>query len=228
MGPFRALIGAVLTAACLLAGCTHATPQVVQVFSQLNRVWDPAEAAWTAKLAVFLQAASADGNKVFDRLHLINDGRELVFTLTSGQWTSVERPGELWLGTSALVLPDGTAPTGSWRALLVTRDGQKVEAPFQVPPTPPDAPPARSAPVEVKALPGTPGRYRVSGWVDDTLVWSRDAKGTVVSRTKVVGPEFAVAGNAASFVLYSYDKARGEGLEAGPFPVQDPAKPADR
>ena len=73
-----------------------------------------------------------------------------------------------------------------------------------------------------------PGRYTVSGWPDDYLVWSRDPKGTVVSRTKTVGSSFFVAVGARSFVLYSYDKNRGEGLVAGPFPVQDNAKPADR
>jgi len=220
---FRPLILAVL--ALSLVACSHAPPQVVQVASQVNRVWDPVVGAWSDRLSVFLQASSSDGNKVFDRLHLIHDGQQLFFTLTSAQWSVVDHPGEYWIGTNSLAVP-GSLPTGSWRALLVTKSGQKVEAAFQVPPAAPDAPPARTGSVSVKVE--APGRYRVTGWVDDTLVWFRDPKGGVFARSKVVGPEITVLPGTASFVLYSYDKGRGEGLEAGPFLVQEPGKPADR
>jgi len=216
-------LGAVLT----LGSCSHATPQIIQVFSQTNRVFDPGVGGWSSRVSVFLQVSSADGRKVFDRLHLIHDDRQLVYTLTSGQWASVEKPGEFWIGTNDLSLPDGVVPTGAWRALLVTKSGQRVEASFHVPPVAADVPPARRGPVA--ALPSTPpGRYRLSGWVDDTLVWFRDAKGAVTGRAKVVGPEVVVPVGSASFMLYSYDKERGQGLEAGSFPVQGPAKPADR
>jgi len=226
MGHLRPLILGVLV--LVLGACSHAPPQVVQVSSQVNRVWTPVEGAWSSRLSVFVQASSTDGNKVFDRLHLIHDGQQLFFTLNSSQWSVVERPGEYWVGTNDLVFP-GPLPTGSWRAVLMTKSGQRIEAPFEVPPPAPDAPPARRGPVSVRAVPGIlPGKFMVSGWVDDTLVWFKDAQGAVVSRAKVVGPEITVPPGTVSFVLYSYDKNRGEGIEAGPFPVQEPGKPADR
>ena len=223
------LLGSVLAVVLLLilGGCSHAPPQIIQVFSQTNRVFDPGMGGWSTRLSVFLQVSSNDGNKVFDRLHLIQDDRQLVYTLTSGQWASVERPGEYWIGTNDLGLSDGTVPTGAWRALLVTKSGQRVEASFAVPPPEADAPRARTG--TVKATPASsPGRWRFSGWVDNTLVWFRDAKGAVIGRARVVGPEVALPPGTSSLVLYSYDKGRGEGLEAGPFPVQAPAKSADR
>jgi len=210
----------------LLGSCSHATPQIVQVFSQTNRVFDPAEGSWSTRLSVFLQVSTTDGNKVFDRLHLIQDDRQLVYTLGASEWASVERPGEFWIGVNNLRPPEGTAATGTWRALVVTRSGQRVETTFAVPPVPSDAPPPLRRTVTVTAA--APGHVRFSGWADDSLIWFRGAKDEVIGRSKVVGPEAAVPPGTVSLELYSYDKARGEGIEAGPFPVQTAVKPADR
>ena len=211
-------------AACgFLAGCSHAQPQVAQVFSQVNRVYDPEAGSWSPRLSVFVQGQSNDGGKVFDRLYLVDDADGWYYAFPKGQWTGIERPGEFWVGVNGLVLP--AKSTGSWRAVLVTKSGQQAKADVIVPPAALDAPPARDGPVSVRQA---DGKWRVRGWVDDYLVWSYDDNGAVLSRNKTVGPEFAVPANAVNVVLYSYDKTRGEGLEAGPFPVKPSAKPADR
>lgn len=193
------------------------------MFSQVNRVFDPEAGEWSPRLTVFVQGVSNDGNKVFDRLYLINDADGLYYSLQKGQWAAVERPGEFWAGANGLPLPD--KPAGTWRVLLVTRSGQKVWSEVTIPPTPIDAPPPRTGPVAVSEGGGT---WRVRGWVDDYLVWAYDANGGVVSRNKTVGAAFQVPANAVRVVLYSYDKARGEGLEAGPFLVKASEKTADR
>ncbi len=208
----------VWVAVWLLVSCSHAPPEAVQIFDQVDRVFDPVSRSWSGKLSVFVQASSADGNKVFDRLHLVHDGQGLYFSLAKDRWSAIERPGEFWIGARDLAFPDGRVPTGEWRALLVTRSGQKAEMRFIVPPQPSDAAGARTLPVSIQP---DAGGYRVSGWVDNYLVWSRDAKGNLVSRAKVTGGVFQVPSGAATFTLYSYDKDRGEGLEAGPFPVQE-------
>ena len=205
----------------LLASCSHAPPQVVQVFDQVDRVFDPATQAWSERLSAFVQASSSDGTKVFDRLHLIHDAQNLFVTVGRSQWVSVDRPGEYWVGVKDLGFPGGKVPTGEWRAMLVTRAGQKVEIRFQVPPTGPGAKAPRTSGVTVQPADLT-GQYSVAGWVDDYLVWARDAKGQLIARNKTLGPSFQVPQGTATFVLYSYDKDRGEGLEAGPFPVQEP------
>ncbi len=213
---------AAVVALSLLVSCSHAPPQVAQVFSQITRVFDPQGGGWSPRLSVFLQAVSADGNKVFDRLYLINDAEGQYYAMAKGEWTSVEKPGEFWAGINNLPLPENPGP---WRALLVTRSGQQVSADFSVPPQPSDAPPARSARVSVAEA---GDRWRVQGWVDDYVVWAYDANGGVVARTKTVGPEFGIPSTTVRFILYSYDKSRGEGLEAGPFLVKPLAKSADR
>jgi hypothetical protein len=225
------LLGGLVTALALLgtASCSHAPPQVVQVFTQVDRVFEPSS-GWSARLSVFVQGADSDGTKVFDRLHLVHEGLGLYFTLDRDHWTAVERPGESWFGANDLSFPDGKVPLGEWRATLVTKAGLRVQTSFQVPPQPPDAPAPRTAQVEVSVLepPPAPVLYQVSGWVDDYLVWARDAKGTVLTRNKTVGDRFGLPPGTESFLLYSYDKARGEGLVAGPFSVKEVAKPADR
>ena len=203
-----------------LGSCSHAPPQMVQVFDQVNHVYDPAAGTWSDRLSVYLQGASSDGTKVFDRFHLILDDQQIYFSVSRSQWASVDKPGEFWVGASDLSLPDGKVPVGSWRAVLVTRAGQKVETPFVVTAVAPDAPPAQTGPVTVKQDPKDLLRFEVTGWVEDYLVWARDAQGTVISRNKTVGSSFQVPGGASTVVLYSYDKARGTGIEAGPFPVQ--------
>jgi hypothetical protein len=215
--PWLAVLGALL-----LASCSHAPPQVAQVFSQVTRVFDPQAGSWSGRLSVFLQAVSADGNKVFDRLYLINDAEGQYYAMAKGEWTPVEKPGEYWVGINGLPLPEKPGP---WRALLVTRSGQQVSTDFSVPPQPLDSAPARAN--KVSAVENG-GRWRVQGWVDDYMVWAYDANGAVVARAKIVGPEFGIPTTAVRFLLYSYDKTRGEGLEAGPFLVKPLAKSADR
>jgi len=213
-------------AALLALGCAHATPTVAQVFVQVTRTFDPEAGRWEPRLTVFAQGVNADGSRQFDRLHLIQDRQNLWVPLSAENWTTVERPGEYWVGTNGLRFPEGTTPAGDWRIELVTKAGLKADALATVPPTPPDAPAPRTEPVSLTAE--GPLRYRVSGWVDDYLVWSRDAAGALIGRSKTVGPSFSVPSGAVSFELYSYDRARGEGLAAGPFSVKDPAAPADR
>ena len=205
----------------LLGSCTHAAPVVVQVFNQVNHVYDPAAGTWSDRLSVFLQGSSADGNKVFDRLHVIQDDAGCYFTLDRGSWTVIDRPGEFWVGANNLSFPDGQVPQGTWRTVLVTRTGQKVEVPFTLSPQPPGVPPALSGTVTVKVDPQNSLRFQVTGWVEDYLVWARDSQGLVMARVKNTGNWFTVPGGTSLVTLYSYDKARGIGLEAGPFPVQN-------
>jgi len=215
------ILRAALAAVCLIAvSCSHAPPQVAQVFSQINRVYDPLTGAWTKRLSVFVQGVSDDGSKVFDRLYLINDAEGMYYTLPKDQWTSLSPPGEFWAGANGLPIDK----PGTWRALLVTKSGQEVSSEFVVPPSVLD----ESPPAGRVSLVAADGKWRVQGGVDDYLVWSYDASGQIVSRNKTVGPEFAVPSSAVTVVLYSYDKARGQGWEAGPFRVKPPEKSADK
>ena len=124
-------------------------------------------------------------------------------------------------GANNLSFPDGQVPQGTWRTVLVTRTGQKVEVPFTLSPQPPGVPPALSGTVTVKVDPQNSLRFQVTGWVEDYLVWARDSQGLVMARVKNTGNWFTVPGGTSLVTLYSYDKARGIGLEAGPFPVQN-------
>lgn len=200
------------------AACTHATPQILQGALQVNHTFDPETGQWDDRLSVFVQASDADGAKVFDRLHLVHDDSELVVSLGTDTWTKVERAGEVWMGTNGLRFPEGVVPTGTWKALLVTRAGLRTSIDLVVPPKPVDRPPARTEPVTVTF--GTPGQATVQGWVDDYVVWCWDANGNLLARNKTVGNLFTFPPGTTSVRLYSYDNATGEGLEAGPFPVK--------
>lgn len=216
-----------LLAGLALVSCSHSSPQIGQVFAQVNRVFDPAVGSWSARLSVFVQATNGDGVKTFDRFHLVHDDEGLFFTLDRNQWTSVERPGEFWVGANGIAFPDRVVPVGNWRVLMVTKAGLRAESSFALAAAPADAPGPRSSPVVLR-LPSEGLEYRLSGWVDDYLVWAKDRSGRILSRAKVTGPAFSVPPGTQSVTLYSYDKVRGEGLEAGPFSVKASSQPADR
>lgn len=227
LGPVPLALALGLATLLGLSSCAHAPPQLVQVFSQVNWVYDPGPKVWDQRLSVFVQASSADGPKVFDRLHLIQDDQGLFVTLGAGEWTVVDRPGEHWLGTNGITFPGGLVPPGAWRAVLVTKSGQRVEGTFAVAPRGPGETRPRWGAVTLSDDP-SPRTYRVSGWVDDYLVWARDVQGKVLSRNKTVGDRFNVPRGAASVVLYTYDTSRGVGREAGPFFLKVPSESADR
>lgn len=208
--------------------CSHSSPQLVQVFSQVTRSYSPDEGAWSDRLSVFVQAQNADGTRLFDRLHVWHDDSDLGFSWTRATWTQVERPGEFWVGANGLAFPGGAVPRGTWKLELVTRSGQKVLTTFAVPPAAGTLPPPRGGPVTLTRLKASEPRFRVAGWVEQYLVWPRDSGGRLLGRQKTVGPDFTVPAATAAFSLYSYDKVRGEGLEAGPFPVEAAPVSADR
>lgn len=225
LGPVPRALALLVLVTLGLASCAHAPPQLVQVFGQVNWVYDPATKAWDQRLSVFVQASSSDGNRVFDRLHLVHDDQGLYLTVGSGSWTTVDRPGEHWVGINGITFP-GLVPPGSWRVVLVTKTGQRVEGAFSVAPRSPGEGRPRGTP----SLGDDPSAhtYRVSGWVDDYLVWARDDQGRVLSRNKTQGDRFSVPRGTTSVVLYAYDTARGLGREAGPFFLKVTPDSADR
>jgi hypothetical protein len=208
-----------LASLLVLASCAHAPPQLVQVFGQVNWVYDPGTRVWDQRLSAFVQASSADGTAVFDRLHILHDDQGLFVTLGSAQWTVVDRPGEHWVGTNGITFADGRVPPGTWRVVLVTKAGQQVEGSFAVAPRSPGQAPPRWGPVTLVEAPSA-RTYRVSGWVDDYLVWARDVGGKVISRNKTVGDRFTVPPGTVSVVLYTYDASRAVGRQAGPFSLK--------
>jgi len=230
LGRSASVVLTILVGLAILVGlgsCANAPPELVQVFGQVNWVYDPGTKVWDQRLSVFVQASSADGNKVFDRLHLVQDDQGLYVTLSAAEWTVVDRPGEHWVGTNGITFPGGQVPPGPWRAVLVTKAGQRVEGTFAVAPLAPGEAKPRWGPVTLVDDP-SPRTYRVTGWADDYLVWARDPQGRVLTRNKTVGDRFNVPRDAESVVLYTYDTSRGVGRLAGPFSLKVPQVSADR
>jgi len=215
-----------VSAALAASSCTHAPAQIAQVYSQISQHFDPQTKTWSPQWAAFVQALSNDGNRAFDRLYFIHDETGMYFALNKQTWTAVDRPGEFWVGRNDFHVPGGVVPLGTWRAVLVTLDGQHVEQTFVVS-TDTSRDPVRAA-VTLIPLPANARSYRVEGWVNNYLVWPQDQQGNVLALQKVVGGQFSVPEGASSIRLYSYDKTRAEGLLAGPFSVQPLSTSADR
>jgi hypothetical protein len=216
----------------LLASCSNSTPTIAQVFSQVNDVFTPPEGPWQPRLSVFVQVTNADGPQELATVDVVNDEDRLLVALNSTNWTKIERPGEVWLGTNNLAFPDGSnatgpVPTGQWRVVVQTKAGLQSEASFAIPPLAPLTIQKSRARVSLERPTDSKGVYRLRGFASDVVIWALAANGDLVAQKKTTSSEFTLdslapgaAALTTSLLFYSYDKTAGHGLEAGPFPVK--------
>ena len=218
-----ALLGA------LAGACSNSQPQIPQITTQVNRVWSPPSSAWEERLTVFVQVTNGDGLEVLDRVQIVNDEDRLVFILDKSNWTRVERTGETWFGANNLRVPGGHVSVGNWRILVSTRAGLQVESPFVIPPAAPNASNSSNYALRFNKPANPQKAFTFTGFPADVLVWALGAQGEVLGQWKTTNNSFLLAqvvplpalqARVKSLILYSYDKIRGQGVEAGPFEVK--------
>ncbi len=215
--------------ATLAGACSNSQPQIPQLTTQVNQVWSPSASAWEERLTVFVQVTNGDGLEVLDRIQIVNDEDRLVFTLDKSNWTKVERTGETWFGANNLRVPDGYVSSGDWRVLVSTRAGLQVEAPFVIPPLAPNTSSSARSALQFNKPADLEKPFTFTGFPKDVLIWALGEQGEVLGQFKTANNSFLLAqvvpfrtlqGRVKSLVLYSYDKTRGQGVEAGPFEVK--------
>ncbi len=211
-----------------LAGCANSSPEVRQVFSQINDYWDPVTSQWQERLSVFVLPRNADGLEELAEFRLIHDGARLSWTMTPETWSQVERSGEVWVGANNLQMPEEAVPTGAWRAEVVTRSGLVASAPFAVPPPLMTGRSAPRAPVTFTAPTARSGDFLLTGFPADLVIWAYSADGKPLAQKTTVDSRFTLASLASGFnpdtirrlMFYSYDRNRGRGVAAGPFELK--------
>ena len=94
------LLGVTLAAAVLLGGsCSGHAPELASLEYRLAlRPLDPRGTLVSEQLSVFAAVRDEDGIKDLAALHILHDGEELLWTLTSETWTRNDRNKETWVG----------------------------------------------------------------------------------------------------------------------------------
>lgn len=129
------LLGVTLAAAVLLGGsCSGHAPELASLEYRLAlRPLDPRGTLVSEQLSVFAAVRDEDGIKDLAALHILHDGEELLWTLTSETWTRNDRNKETWVGGTGLSAPDARAlPRGLYRVVIEDLSGESDEATFSI------------------------------------------------------------------------------------------------
>lgn len=129
------LVGTAVAAAAFLgASCSGHTPELASLEYRLAlRPLDPKGTVVSEQLSVFAAVRDEDGIKDLAALHILHDGDEYLWTLTSETWIRNDRNKETWVGGTGLSVPDARAlPRGVYRVVLEDLSGESDEATFSI------------------------------------------------------------------------------------------------
>jgi hypothetical protein len=214
------LLAAVLV--CCLASCGGRPPRIAQLFYQRNLFKDRELGEIYEKISLFVLPDDPDGLEDLESLFLIHDEHELFWSLDSNTWQEPLLGGETWIGSNAIVMPDGSElPDGTYRAVLRDLSGEVDEAEFVLTGTgiQKGAGPFPTTSVEdSRVFANSP--YGVTEiWVYDVGSRFRSSflaqeQGipleTILSQVPNLSPGF-------HYFVYAFDADRRVGLVAGPF-----------
>jgi hypothetical protein len=79
------------------------------------------------RLSFFTSVVDGDGADDIEYLFLVNDARELSWTLDQDSWVRHEEGSSVWIGSNGLKVPGGIVPRGQYRAILVDKAGERIE-----------------------------------------------------------------------------------------------------
>jgi hypothetical protein len=108
----------------VLSACTRAAPTIdfwnVKIVYQQNE-----SGSVFSTLSFFVIANDPDGPEDLGELRLYNDTNDLMWLLTSKEWTLVEDRGKTWVGSKMFRMPEGESfPRGQYRAVISDKGGE--------------------------------------------------------------------------------------------------------
>ena len=117
---------AVFTAAVL--GCGNSPPELNQVYSQLNYIYNPLTDQIRTEFTVLFNAEDEDGEDDIESMYVIRERSEKLWTADSSEWDKRSSRGLNWNGAQRLLTEDGSIPdSGEYRLLLTDLAGESTE-----------------------------------------------------------------------------------------------------
>lgn len=117
----------------ILFSCSGEVPELLETWSQVNLIDDPARSETAQTLSFFLHAEDEDGEEDLDQIYLINDDLQLLWSIPREKWSFFTDQGVQWVGFNGLLGPgDSLFPEGNYRVLLVDQAGERAENSFYI------------------------------------------------------------------------------------------------
>lgn len=123
----------ILAAAAVSIACEASAPEIIDMQWQINVVERLDMDLYEENLSFFIYASDEDGEDDISSIFLLHDESEQYWSLSSENWTVNTSGGEYWVGSSDIVMPDGSPiPRGDYRIVLYDAAGEKAEETIRI------------------------------------------------------------------------------------------------
>lgn len=203
--------------------CSENSPEISQIFWQINKYQNVQSGNTSDRLSVFIEATDEDGIEDLETIYIINDKEELFWKITKDEWNHITIDGEEWFGFNSIEMNRTLPfPVGTYRIVIIDAAGERAESDFFLDRYEAGFPLSEFPSAEIVSNDGRETVLSVSEncqqiWfykneitLSSEIVLAEDS--TAAERQRVVAPE----GVDKAF-LYRYDKINGFGYTSGPY-----------
>jgi hypothetical protein len=186
----------------LMVSCSRTEPRITFGFIELVYYQD--EEKPLERFSFFIIPEDDDGIENLEELYLYHDRDQLRWHIKSDDWVSYTNEGKTWIGTRSLAIDENEPlPRGQFRAVLVSKGGEKSERNFTF-----DAPADPRFPFPTLEISG--GRYTVSSAYPLNRLVCYDEEGNHVFSVSLTSSnglinELGIPSQARSAALWAED-----------------------
>lgn len=210
-------------ASMFILGCSEDPPAIQQIYVQLNVFDDREKETVYESLSLWVHPQDEDGIEDIEYLYIIHDDQELVWVLESETWDMEQRPGENWIGSNEVIMPDlSPLPRGEYRVIVADAAGERDERRAYLSQNEDLLRRIRLPEISVENE-----TVDIAGLNDRSFhLWIYDQNGSyknsfTPSADQLRFEEFLPRGGdgeyADNFFIYTYDHDEGCGIRSGPF-----------
>ncbi|MDR0587088.1 MAG: hypothetical protein LBG26_07605 [Treponema sp.] len=106
--------------------CSQSEPEIK--YGSLELVYYENGGNPVERFSFFVLPSDGDGIEDLEELRLYHDWEGLSWRLTSDDWIRQSVNGQIWIGSRAIAMEDGSSlPRGQYRAVLTDKGGEKAE-----------------------------------------------------------------------------------------------------
>jgi len=121
-------VSSIIVISFISFSCETSAPEIISSYWQINIVERKDLGRFEENLVFFLYATDEDGDDDLSSIFLMHDESEQYWSIDSDSWTVNSSDGEHWVGSSDIVMPDGSPiPRGDYRVVLYDGAGEKCE-----------------------------------------------------------------------------------------------------
>ena len=109
--------------------CSTSEPEITFGFIKLV-LYQGEDKKPQEQFSFFIMPNDEDGFENLGELYLYHDKEQLCWQIKSEEWLRYTYDGKDWIGTRSIAVSEGILPRGVFRAVLVTKGGERTERNF--------------------------------------------------------------------------------------------------